>query len=175
MLLEDNDLVIRASAQWAGTSTSAGGSTTWVCSGAGGEAMRRSGVFGGVLLILVGLLFLGGTLGILPPFTWSLIGPLLLVALGLWVILSAFARPRALASEAFAVTLGGARAARVVVRHGAGRLEVSPGAEPGMLADGSGAGGIVHQRRAPPTPSPPSSNRRPGRHGPAARSTGTSA
>ncbi len=34
--------------------------------------MRRSGVFGGVLLILVGLLFLGGTLGILPPFTWSL-------------------------------------------------------------------------------------------------------
>ncbi len=42
------------------------------------------------------------------------------------------------------MTLGGARAARVVVRHGAGRLEVSPGAQPGTLADGSGAGGIVH-------------------------------
>ena len=107
--------------------------------------MRRPGVFGGVLLILIGLLFLGGNLGLLPPFSWSYVGPLLLVALGLWVISSAFRRPGSAADEAFAVPLDGARAGRVVVRHGAGRLRIGPGAQPGMLVDGSGSGGIAHR------------------------------
>lgn len=107
--------------------------------------MRRPAAFFGVLLILVGLLLLATTLGLLPPLTWSVVGPLLLIALGLWAILAATGRRGIAPAEAVAVPLEAARAGRVVVRHGAGRLDIRGGAAPGMLVDGSAAGGAMHR------------------------------
>jgi hypothetical protein len=109
--------------------------------------MRRWGVFWGIVLVVVGALLLADQLGLLPVPVGTVIGPLLLVLLGVWIISGASGRRRRdmLPAEAVSVPLSGARAARVVIRHGAGRLSLAGGAAAGMLVEGSAAGGIAHR------------------------------
>jgi hypothetical protein len=109
--------------------------------------MRRWGVFWGVVLVGVGALLLAGQLGLLPVPAWQAIGPLFLIALGVWIMIGASGRRRGttLPAEPIAIPLESARAARVVIRHGGGRLEVTGGASAGMLVEGTAAGGIAHR------------------------------
>lgn len=109
--------------------------------------MRRPGIFAGTVLLVIGLLFLAANFGVLAPLTWRLLWPLLLVALGVWVIATAFL-PRGTyggAGESFAIPLDGASAGRVIVRHGAGRLTVGARAAAGALVDGTAVGGVEHR------------------------------
>jgi hypothetical protein len=107
--------------------------------------MRRSSLFWGGILILVGALLLLNNLGILDVNIWSLIWPLFLIALGLWLLWGILAGPRLAEAEEVTIPLEGAERARVRVRHGAGRLHISAGAGPGELAAGTFGGGLDYR------------------------------
>jgi hypothetical protein len=105
--------------------------------------MRRSTIFWGFILILIGVLLLANTLTQIDigRYFW----PLLLILLGLWVLWGVFRAPRTLETEEATIPLAGARDARVRVRHGAGRLRVGSGAGLDELLSGSFGGGLEQQ------------------------------
>jgi hypothetical protein len=108
----------------------------------------RGSIFWGFILVVLGGLFLLDNLGLLPVRAWALFWPLLLIAAGaltLYGVMRRGTRPPMSQAE---VALDGAARARVRIRHGAGRLHVRAGARPGLLANGSFAGGLkTHTRR----------------------------
>ncbi|MBN1304099.1 MAG: hypothetical protein JXA13_06655 [Anaerolineales bacterium] len=113
--------------------------------------MRRSNIFWGFILILVGSLFLVKSMGIELPggadvmeYFW----PLLLVFLGLWVIWGVtIGKSGEPVSEAFSIDLGTARKAALNLKHGAGQLTVRSGALSTQLLTGSFAGGVKQKIR----------------------------
>ena len=109
--------------------------------------MSRSTLFWGVLLILIGALLMLNNLGVLDVNIWSLIWPLFLIALGLWILWGVVVGPRSVEAEEVAIQLEGAGRARVHIRHGAGRLHVSASAGPGELAAGTFGGGLDYRVR----------------------------
>ena len=58
-------------------------------SGGGGRNWRRlpRGVWTGAVLIALGIYFLLNNLNLLPPITWQVIWPAILIGLGVWMIL----------------------------------------------------------------------------------------
>ena len=108
--------------------------------------MRRWGMFWGLVLITVGALLLLDNLGLLAFDIWMLMGPALLVALGLWVLLARPARVgvEAIEGERLSIPLQGASRAKVSIRHGAGELNLSSGAAAAELLTGSFGGGVGH-------------------------------
>jgi len=109
--------------------------------------MRSSSAFWGVVLLLLGGLFLLGNLGILAIDIWKVIGPLFLILLGAWFLIGATIGRRALPTQQASIPLEGAAHADVHVQHGAGRLEIRAGAESGSLASGSFSGGLRFETR----------------------------
>ncbi|MHB0876759.1 MAG: LiaI-LiaF-like domain-containing protein [Anaerolineae bacterium] len=113
--------------------------------------MRRSGMFWGGILILLGVLFLLDNLGIFAVSVWSLFWPIILIGVGLWVLWGViFGRP-IVATEQVSIPLDGATSARIRIRHGAGRLDVSGASLGAVLAEGTFQGGLEY--RAQPGPS----------------------
>lgn len=107
--------------------------------------MRRDRLFWGIVLTLFGLVLLLRQFGLLPAIlTWSVVGPLLLIGLGGWVLWSAATR-REPQADRLNVPLEGAERARVTLKHGAGRLAVSANAGPGELLSGTFIGGVRHR------------------------------
>jgi len=109
--------------------------------------MSKSTLFWGGILILAGILLLLNNLGILDVNMWSLIGPLFLIALGVWVLWGVIVGPRSIEAEEATIPLEGAARARVRIRHGAGRLHVDAGAGAGELAAGTFGGGLDRRVR----------------------------
>lgn len=107
--------------------------------------MRRGNLFWAIVLIIVGTLLLLDNLGILAFDYWSVLGPSLLVALGLWILLSKPVRMKTVEGESLTVPLQGATRAEISIRHGAGRLSVRGGAAGGDLLTGSFEGGLGHR------------------------------
>ncbi len=112
--------------------------------------MRNGGIFWGIILVLLGGLFLLETLGILPANVnvWGVFWPLLLIALGLSALIQAL-RPGYARAEALRLPLEGARAARVKIGYGAGELMIDDRAGLDELLNGSFGGGVEsHTRRS---------------------------
>lgn len=107
--------------------------------------MRRWNIFWAIVLIVVGGFLLLDNLGLLAFDFWSILGPGLLVALGLWIMLSRPMRVEAVEGESLTIPLQGATRAEVSIRHGAGRLSVHSGAAAGDLLTGSFGGGLGHR------------------------------
>jgi hypothetical protein len=103
--------------------------------------MKRAVVFWGIALIVVGVLLLLATLGIIPAGS-GLIWPLLVIAAGAWLIWAALNRPSKIEMQEASIPLGDALRAHVSIHHGAGRLNIAPGAPPGQLANGRFSGGL---------------------------------
>lgn len=104
--------------------------------------MRRDRVLWGIVLTAFGIVLLLRRLGLLPVgLSWAVIGPLLLIALGAWVLWSAATRPEPRADR-LNVPLDGVERARVTLKHGVGRLHVGPDAGPGELLSGTFIGGV---------------------------------
>ena len=112
--------------------------------------MRRNSLFWGVLLVLLGGLFLLNTLGLFRVNIWSLIWPLFLILLGVWILVNVFNRPggREIQTEVTSVPLEGAQQANVRIHHGAGRLTINGSAAPDTLAQGSFGGGLDYRKSA---------------------------
>ncbi|MBN1979506.1 MAG: hypothetical protein JW918_19085 [Anaerolineae bacterium] len=102
--------------------------------------MRRSAIFWGVIIILLGIfLLINNFVEVdIGRFFW----PLFLILLGVWVLLGVFAAPRGFETEEATIPLEGAGKARVHIGHGAGRLRVGGGAGAGELLSGSFGGGL---------------------------------
>ncbi|MEX1248489.1 MAG: DUF5668 domain-containing protein, partial [Anaerolineales bacterium] len=91
--------------------------------------MSRHNVFWGIILVLIGALFLGDTLGGF-SFGFRLLWPLLIIAVGVYVLLgSSWASGANVETQEVSVPLEGAKAATVKLEHGARRLRIS-GAAP---------------------------------------------
>jgi hypothetical protein len=108
--------------------------------------MQSGAGFWAVALILVGVVLLLGNLGIV-TVGWDAIWPLLLVALGVWILWGAVARPRQVEAQAVTIPLEQAARARVRISHGAGHLQVAAGAAPDQLAAGTFGGGLDYRAK----------------------------
>jgi hypothetical protein len=102
--------------------------------------MRRGALLWGIIIIIVGVLFLLENLGIITINIWGLILPLLAIALGAWILWGILA-PHPAKIEHIDIPLDGATQARINIRHGAGRLQVDAGAGVGRLLEGDCDGG----------------------------------
>lgn len=93
------------------------------------EAVMRSGrVFWGLIILLIGSVLLLEPLGIVSQGTnvWRFIWPAVIILSGIWLLLApAIFRGKKLDVEKLTIPLDGAREARLRLKHGAGRLEVS--------------------------------------------------
>lgn len=107
--------------------------------------MRRAGLLWGAVLVVVGLVLLAANVGLITVGAWNVIWPALLILLGIWIVIGGTARRRAAVSVPVSVPLGGAARGRVVLRHGAGRLSIGAGAQPGTLVSGTFVGGVDHR------------------------------
>jgi hypothetical protein len=107
--------------------------------------MHRNRIFWSLLLILIGVLLLLSNLGLLSVDIWSLIWPSILILVGLWVLVRRTFGRGSLEVESIAVPLEGAQSARVVVSHGAGRVNVRGVAAPGQLVTGQFSGGADYR------------------------------
>lgn len=109
--------------------------------------MRRGSYFWAGILILAGVLLLLNNLGILSVDIWSMIWPLFLIALGLWVLWGVLFGRASVEAEEATIPLEGATQARVWIKHGAGRLRVDYSAGPGELVAGTFGGGLDRRVR----------------------------
>ena len=90
--------------------------------------MRNGSLFWGAVLILLGVLMAFDVI----QYFW----PILLIAVGAWIVVGAFRRGGSGKSEAVAVDLQGAREMSVRIGHGAGQLRVGAGASAGKALEG---------------------------------------
>jgi hypothetical protein len=111
--------------------------------------MRRSGLFWGIILLLIGLLLLLSNLGVITVSVWSAMWAVVLIALGVGMLWGIVVGPGAAEDEEVAIPLEGAGRARVRVKHGAGRLRLSGHAASGALVEGTFRSGLDYrtQRR----------------------------
>lgn len=105
--------------------------------------MKRSSIFWGVVVILVGGVLLLQTLGVLGSNAWGIFWAMLLIAVGLWFLLG-FKRfgAKELETQQFSIPLDGAREVELELNHGAGRLGVHALGGSAMLLEGSFTGGV---------------------------------
>jgi hypothetical protein len=109
--------------------------------------MRKSSLFWGGLIVVLGILLLIDALGLLPFSVWSIVLPLFFIALGVWIVTGSWFGRNELAVEQVSVPLQSASQADLRLRHAAGLLSISSGATPGVLVEGTCKGGAVINTR----------------------------
>ncbi len=100
-------------------------------------------VFGAMVLILTGVLFLLSNLGILPGNAWNYFFPALLVLIGAFLLMGWRGGERTIEMVPDSAPLGNAARAAVNLKYGAGRLCVRAGSDAALLFSGSFGGGVT--------------------------------
>ncbi|MBI9043335.1 MAG: hypothetical protein JEZ06_02545 [Anaerolineaceae bacterium] len=107
--------------------------------------MRRSNVFWGILIIVIGFLFLLNSMNILRIDVWVLIWPLVLISAGLWFLLApVIFKGKELETQSLNLPLEGTNKAFVQIQHGAGTLNIKDSSETNTLLNGTFVGGLDH-------------------------------
>lgn len=106
--------------------------------------MRRSSLFWGLFLLVVGILFLLEKFGILNLNVWNILWPVFLIALGIWMIAGRYLKGN-LKEEFVGIPLEGAAKASFHIKHGAGRLNISSGVDAGFGLQGTFCGGLDYR------------------------------
>jgi len=104
--------------------------------------MRQSSMFWGAILVVLGIVLVLSNLGLLGNIDiWGLMWPMFLILLGAWVLFgTVFRKP--VESEHAEIPLAEFQKGYVQVKHGAGRLKIYPGNDPGLLVEGDFGGGL---------------------------------
>ncbi|MBN1119977.1 MAG: hypothetical protein JXJ17_02775 [Anaerolineae bacterium] len=110
---------------------------------------KSSGLFWGVLILLVGGLLLLRNLGFIAINVWGMVWPLMLILAGVWVLFGmrgmwGVASEKA---EYISVPLEGAERAHVHIEHGIGMATLSGVVEGGDLMSGSFGAGLNYSTR----------------------------
>lgn len=109
--------------------------------------MRRGHLFWPIVLIIVGGVWLLDNLQIIHINIWTILLPVLLIALGISIFLGSFAGRRTLETETLSIPLEGAEKAHIRLEYGAGRLNLQAGARSGELLSGMFGDGVEHSIR----------------------------
>jgi hypothetical protein len=110
--------------------------------------MRRGSIFWGLILILLGSLFLLQVQGLITDvFGWF--WPIVLILVGAWIVFGRFIPLGSSSSETFSINLEGASKVDMDFDHGAGTVVMTGGAPIGVALTGSqGAGMDVKSHRS---------------------------
>lgn len=106
--------------------------------------MRRSGVFWGTIILILGIMLLLQTLGIISVSVWTIFWPLFLIALGVWFLFSSRWRRGTAQAENLSIPRDGASQASIEFHHGAGKLDVGSLMGGTALLEGTFVGGVSH-------------------------------
>src|SRR5450759_635523 len=87
--------------------------------------MRRNGLFWGIIIIVIGFLFLLDNLKLLPVSAWALIWPAFLIIIGLWLLFGRAIFRGNQPENKLAIPLEQASQADIRINHGAGRLSIA--------------------------------------------------
>jgi hypothetical protein len=105
--------------------------------------VKKHDLYWGAALLTLGVLLLVDRL--LGISLWKVIGPLFLIALGLWFIWGVRRDTPDLEAEEVTIPLKDAGQARIRIKHGAGRLHIGAGAGLDELISGTFYGGVDHR------------------------------
>ncbi len=107
--------------------------------------MARRNLFWGILVLLVGLIFLAISLGWLKGVNgWSLIWPVALVFIGVWFLLSSLTRKqRPMEKHDLVINKENDQEVAIKLEYGAGKLELGPSENPAVLVEGALLGEIA--------------------------------
>jgi len=108
---------------------------------------RRSSLFWGCILIVLAALLLLKQMGVIAGDIFGYFWPLLIIALGIWLIAGFFARRQPVEGEQVSIPLEGATSAYVKLDHGAGRLTLRSGAGSAEIINGSFGNGLSYKSR----------------------------
>jgi hypothetical protein len=110
--------------------------------------MRRGEVFWGVLLVILGGLFLLEAAGYMTGGVFGWFWPLCIIAAGAWILLGGFRqRDSSPSTNSFEVPLQGAREARLTINHGVGRVQLREGSASEIFLTGTAAAAMDHSSR----------------------------
>ena len=110
--------------------------------------MRRSEVFWGTLLVILGVLFFLKAAGILVGEIISWFWPLVIMTVGAWILLDGFGpRRSAVTMSTFSIPLQGAAQASLAVHHGMGRVDLGAGASGDNFLIGTSGVALNHSSR----------------------------
>jgi hypothetical protein len=101
--------------------------------------MSRRNLFWGILVLIIGLIFLAISLGWLKGVNgWSLIWPVALVFIGVWFLVSSLTRkPHPLESHNLVISRENDKEVAIKLEYGAGKLELGPSENPAALVEGA--------------------------------------
>jgi hypothetical protein len=108
---------------------------------------RRGNIFWGIVLVVLAVLLLFKQMGILIGDVFAFFWPVLIIALGAWLILGVSARRQPIQGEQVSVPLQGATSAYLRFNHGAGRFNMASGAETGEVLNGTFGGGLEQKTK----------------------------
>jgi hypothetical protein len=108
------------------------------------KAMRRSSIFWGSLLLLLGILLLLSNLGIFSFNVWAVFWPLVLILIGARMLWGFTRRREALQTQELSLPLEDVSQAEIQFHHGAGTLNILGQSNPGVLLSGDFYGGVEH-------------------------------
>jgi len=104
--------------------------------------MRSSRLFWAVMLVGFGFALLANNLGIITVNIWRFFWPVFLIGLGVWFLIGTATGTGDVEMVEGSVDLDDSESASIVVKHGAGKLELTGIAEPGKLVSGNFASGL---------------------------------
>lgn len=104
--------------------------------------MRRSALFFGTLIVLLGVILLGINLGFVTNAVWRYFWPLVLVLLGVWFILGPYLWKGNMETVERSIALANDTSAEIQFDYGAGQLVVGSSASATDLLHGTFVGGL---------------------------------
>lgn len=104
--------------------------------------MRRSRLFWGLALVVLGGLLLLRSLGIITWNVWLIFWPAILILAGAWMLLGPSVVKDEQKTDSLAIPLESAQEAVVDINHGAGTLKIGAGAKATNLVEGTFVGGV---------------------------------
>jgi hypothetical protein len=108
--------------------------------------MRNHGsLFWGIVLVMLAGLLLLDQVGLITGSIFNYFWPLLIIALGIWMILGVVSRQNETAGEKVSIPLEGASSAYLKLDHAAGRLMVHSGAAAGEVLHGTFGNGLSYK------------------------------
>jgi hypothetical protein len=107
--------------------------------------MRRSALFFGTIIILLGAVLLAINLGVVTSRIWSFFWPLVLVLLGVWFIMGPYLWKGKVETVERSIPMANDSAAEIHFNYGAGVLDVNSSSRPQELVGGTFVGGLTEE------------------------------